>query len=144
MNALLIKRRRIQAHGVAATELAIALPLLVALVLVSVDLGRFAFLAITLDNAARVGAERGATRSFTSLSYTSWLADVENHATEVLSDSHSGGYTNAQIGVSTATTADNLTLVTVSAQADLVPTIPWPFMSGNLTIRRQISLEQFR
>jgi Flp pilus assembly protein TadG len=52
-------------RAVAATELAILLPLLIAICLTSVDFGRFAYAYIAIGNAGRVGAEFLATRDYT-------------------------------------------------------------------------------
>ena len=57
--------------GAAAVELAVVLPVLLLLALGCVDLGRAAALNIALSNAARVGAEYGATHRFTSYTLAS-------------------------------------------------------------------------
>lgn len=56
-------RKQVVRPGVAATELAIILPLLLLLVLGCVDFGRFAYAYIAVTNAARAGAGCGSTSS---------------------------------------------------------------------------------
>src|SRR5262245_61969862 len=63
--------------GAAATELAIALPLLITLCITSVDFGRFAHAYIALGNAARVGSEFGATRRYDAPNASAWTQRVE-------------------------------------------------------------------
>jgi Flp pilus assembly protein TadG len=147
MRAGLAQTRRIAGgcrRGTAATEFVVTLPLLIVFCLATVDFGRFAYLAISLDNAARVGAERGATRSFTNYTRQSWEDNVKSRVNEELSDVNSGWLINQEIDVTTSSTSNNLARITVAAQGDFVTIIHWPFLSGNVAIHREISMRQFR
>jgi Flp pilus assembly protein TadG len=131
-------------RGAAATELAVVLPLLIIFGLATVDFGRFAYVAIELDNAVRVGAERGATRSFTPFTYQSWEDDLKNRTNEELADLKTGWLNNLQVTVTTSTTSNNLARVQVAATGEFSPLINWPFVSSVLTLHREISVRQFR
>ena len=66
---------RSYAYGVAATEFAIVCPLLLLLALACSDFGRIAHYHEVVANAARTGAETGATRQFTDFTRPFWEAD---------------------------------------------------------------------
>jgi len=63
-------------RAVAAAELALVLPLLVILIGGCVDFGRFSHVNITVNNAARAGAEFGSTHSCTPPTLTLWQDNV--------------------------------------------------------------------
>jgi Flp pilus assembly protein TadG len=137
-------RRQLQRWGVAATELAITLPLLILFSLATVDFGRFAYVAIELDNAIRVGAERGATRSFTSFTRQRWEDDLTVRINEELADLKTGWLKNLQVSVTTSSTSQNLARIKVAADAEFAPLINWPFVASVLGLHREISIRQFR
>jgi len=60
------------AKGVAATELAIALPLLILILLGACDFGRFAHTQVAVAGAARAGAGIGSQRSPTPTTQGQW------------------------------------------------------------------------
>ncbi len=130
--------------GAAATELAIVLPLLIVLSLAAVDFGRFAYIAIAMDNAVRVGAEHGATRSFTSFNYDNWEDNVKERVSDELADIKAGWLTDLEVTVSTSSTSNSLARVNVQANGNFSTIIDWPFLSDATNIRRQISIRQFR
>jgi Flp pilus assembly protein TadG len=130
-------------RGVSACELVILLPLLIAFAILSADFGRFAYVAIAMDNAVRVGAEYGATRSFTTRTRQAWEDEVKNRTLEELSDVKSGWLTNLNVIVSTSTTANDLARVDVSAKGNFSTIVDWPFLSDQ-SIRREFSIRQYR
>ena len=145
LNAHRLHRRpKSTRRGVAATELVVLLPLLIAFSLVSVDFGRFAYLAIAMDNAVRVGAEYGATRSFTDQTHQAWEDEVKSRVQEELSDVKSGWLTDLEITVSTSSTPSNLARVNVAADGNFSTIVDWSFLSNSLSIHREISIRQFR
>jgi Flp pilus assembly protein TadG len=131
-------------RGAAATELAICLPLLIAFTLTTIDFGRFAYLAIAMDSAVRVGAEYGATRTFTDHTRQSWEDEVKNRVNEELSDVQSGWLTDLEVTVTTSSTSDDLARVNVAADAHFSTIVDWSFLSNTVDIHREISVRQFR
>lgn len=73
------KRRRL---GVAATEFAVAPPILMLLALVCADFGRVMHHYQIVSNAARTGAEAGALHKVTPYTRAAWEADVRAAALE--------------------------------------------------------------
>ncbi len=135
---------QISRRGVAATELAILLPLLIVLCLAAVDIGRFGYVALAMDNAVRVGAQRGATRSVTSYTLSDWQADIIQWATNELGDVPTGWMNNLQIGVTYTTLSDSLNRLDVSANANFSTIVQWPFISTPINIHREIIMDQYR
>jgi Flp pilus assembly protein TadG len=130
--------------GAAATELAVVLPLLIMFALATADFGRFAYVAIELDNAVRVGAERGATRSFTDFTRQAWEDNLKDRLNEELADLKSGWLNNLQVTVTTSSTTNNLARVQVAADGEFAPLINWPFAASVFSLHREISVRQFR
>ncbi len=60
----------------AATELALVLPLLLTIVLGCIDLGRFAYAATAVANAARAGGTFVAERPYTDATSAAWNAQA--------------------------------------------------------------------
>jgi Flp pilus assembly protein TadG len=138
------KSRRTRRDAATAAELAIVLPLLVGFGIAGVDFGRFAYVSIAVENAVRVGAERGASRSFTSYTYPAWKADVEQRMGQELADINSGLVDGLQISVAAEPQPDGLPRITVAAQCTFRTAIRWPFWPEAVLIRRAISMRQFR
>src|SRR4051794_9910946 len=73
-------------RGVAATELALCLPLLLLFAFASADFGRVVRYAETVSNAARSGAESGAIHKFTDFTRPDWEADVRHAVVDEMSN----------------------------------------------------------
>src|SRR3954454_19260119 len=69
-------------RGVAATEFAFILPLMVLIALGCADFGRFAYTYIAVTNAARAGTAFGCVNSFTPTTKTLWQAGVRQAAVD--------------------------------------------------------------
>jgi Flp pilus assembly protein TadG len=63
-------------RGAAAAELAMILPVLVAIVLGTVDFGRFAYNHIAVTNAARAGAAYAMMNNYSSSTLGTWVSNV--------------------------------------------------------------------
>src|SRR5690242_21582132 len=66
--------------GAAAVEFALILPLLVTLVLASVDFGQFAYNYIAVTNAARAGASYGIMNNYTNSTKAVRMAGIQQAA----------------------------------------------------------------
>jgi Flp pilus assembly protein TadG len=133
-----------QRRAVAATELAILLPLLTLLCVVSVDCGRFAYSYIALSNAARIGAEYGATQTMTSYNQSSWQAAVKNAVIQEMAATPNFHGGSLSIEISTTTVSYGLQQVTVSAEYPFTPILSWPGMPGAVSMRQTLCMRQFR
>ena len=59
-------------RGATAVEFALVLPVMVTLLLGTVDFGRFAYTQIAVTNAARAGAAFGSMNPYSSATQTNW------------------------------------------------------------------------
>jgi len=131
-------------RGISATEFVISLPLLIALCLVAVDLGRFSYAAITLANAARVGAEAGACRGVTSDSFEAWKTEVKDRVFAELADL--GGEADEEIStqVQVSSFDDQLPRVEVEVEYEFSTIVNWGMIPHKIPIRRSMSIARFR
>jgi Flp pilus assembly protein TadG len=137
-------RRTCSGRGAAATELVVLLPLLIALSLASVDFGRFCYAHIALGNAARVGAEYGATHRYDAANAANWTSRVESAMREEFSEQ--GGLDPTALDTEVQVADDNYTLyrVTITARYPFATAVPWPTTPRPLWLSRQIVIRRYR
>ncbi len=80
-------RTRAPRRGTAAVEFAVAAPVLLLIAFGCTDLGRAIGSYVAVSNAARVGAEYGATHAYTSYTYASWENQVTLQAQQEMQGS---------------------------------------------------------
>src|SRR5262249_7700073 len=95
------RRRR---RAAAAAELALDLP--PRLLLGALDLGRFAYTYIAVTNAAGAGAFLGANTTYTSGTYTTWQAKVQQAAAAEMGSI--SGFTEGNVTATAVTESGNL------------------------------------
>jgi Flp pilus assembly protein TadG len=127
-----------------ATEFAILLPLLILLCLVAVDLGRFAFVSIALGNAARVGAEWGATHRYDTATAATWQSRLDAMIREEFT-------AEADIDPTLLTTEVNvigddygLPRVEVACAFPWSTVIAWPMIPRPLTLEHKTVMRRYR
>jgi Flp pilus assembly protein TadG len=135
---------KLKRSGVAMTELAIAIPLITSICLVSIDLGRFAHGYVTLGNAARAGAERGAAQQFTSYTAATWRTSIEDAVSEEMSNLPSFDADKLATEITTVAETDALCCVTVTLDYPFEPIVRWPGFDSTITLHCQVSMRQFR
>jgi Flp pilus assembly protein TadG len=121
----------------------LTLPVLLLLVFGCVDFGRGIATYITVSNAARVGAEYGATHQFTSHTRDSWETQVKLAVSEEMQQVVDYVASDLTIGVETAGSDDNVR-ITVTANYPFRPLTVWPGVAQSLTFRREVTMRQFR
>ncbi len=87
-------------RGVAATELALILPVLVLIVLICVDFGRYAYTNIAVRNSARAGCGHGTMNRYpigNESDAAAWQADVQNTARDEMKGQT--GYTSDDLAI---------------------------------------------
>ncbi len=131
-------------RGAAACELAVVLPLLVTLCLLSVDFGRFAHDYLALSNAARTGADYGATHRRTQLTSASWNSAIQAAAEREMESVPGFDGTNLEVLVSSEPVSDSLERVNVEARYPFFTVIDWPGIARPLQLRRTVVVRQFR
>jgi Flp pilus assembly protein TadG len=145
MRASHIVSSRLDRQGAAAVEFAIVLPLLVLLTFGCVDLGRSVAAYIICSNAARVGAEYGATHGYTPFTYSTWQSQVIAQANQEMQGTGGSFDPNRlTITVTGTPTTGNLFRATVVAsyRFDLITSVPG--LPQEFVLTHSVSMDRFR
>lgn len=133
-----------QRRGVAATEFAIVLPVLLLLVIACTDFGRMGHVYVAISNAARVGAEYGATHQFTDHTRDAWEDNIRAAVIEEIQQILDFDEDNLQIDLATSTDSGGSTRVQVYAMYRFETVVDWPGLPHELELQRSISMRQIR
>lgn len=136
--------RHAQRGGTAAVEFAIAAPVLLLLAFGCTDLGRAIASYIAVSNAARVGAEYGATHAYTSYTYASWQNLVIQEAQQEMQGSNAINGDQLSVTVSTVPETGNLYLVTVTASYPFSMFTNWPLLPQEFNLTHTVTMQRFR
>jgi Flp pilus assembly protein TadG len=136
------RRRARRDRGVAATELALILPLLITIVLACVDFGRFGAAYIAITNAVRAGAGIGSNTKVTTASLGAWRTAIRSAVNnEFVGQS---GVDPARLTVLDpqwlAPEASGLRRVQVSVEYNFQMLVPWPGLPNQVTLRRTVEM----
>ncbi len=131
-------------QGTSAVELALILPVVIALALGTVDLGRVAHYENVLSNAARVGADYGATHRLYSFNRTQWESRIIARVQEEAAHLPHYDPTRLQVHVDTFTQADGTLRVEVEAAYPFEMTVDWPGLPGGIDLRHRTAEQEYR
>lgn len=134
------RRRR----GVAATEAAVVLPVLLTLTLAAVDFARVFGLSAELSNAVQVGAEYGATHRPSTLAYPSWLSSVQTAVLNELGDSTDFDQGKVNVTVSLLIDSQGNQQVQVQATYPFRTLVQWPLIPTQVPLNSQVTMRQYR
>lgn len=132
-------------RGVAATELALILPLLITLVLACIDFGRFGYMYIAVTNAARAGAGAGSAKTVTTSALPNWRTLIRTAATNELAnqanyDASRLTIPDPQLVVETS----GLRRVSVRVDYRFNMLVPWPLLPNQFTLSRTVEMRMYR
>jgi Flp pilus assembly protein TadG len=136
--------KRGRKSGVAATEFALICPMVILFSLACMDFGRISFYAETVSNAARAGAEVGATRQFTSDTVSMWKSKVQDAVQQEMQ--HLPNFQNSDL-VTTLTTIndiDGVVHVTVDLTYPFRTAVAWPGLPAEVRLHERVQYRQFR
>jgi hypothetical protein len=131
-------------RGTAATEFCVVLPLLITLIVGSVDFGRAIYAYIALSNAARRGAEQAATHKFTSYTEPFWEQQVRQAVSEEMQQLKDFDSDRLSIDISTQHDADGLFLATVEARYRFETIVDWIAVPKSVELCRSVTMRQIR
>lgn len=140
MNAASAQRR----SGAAATEFAVALPILMLLALACADFGRVMHHYQIVSNAARTGAEAGAMHTVTSFTRTAWEADVREAVLEELANLPDFNEASLDYELTTTVDAYDLTTVKLEIVYPFESAVAWPLLPQIIELRALSKIRQFR
>lgn len=131
-------------RGAAAVELAIVLPVLMGIALASTDFGRIISAYLVVSNAARAGAEYGASNRFTSFSRGSWETQVNQAAAQELQNLASYSAANQTIALTTTTDSQGEIQVSVNVTYQFQMIVSWIGLPSTVVLRHQVLMRQYR
>lgn len=131
-------------HGTAAVEFALAVPILLLLAFGCADLGRAAAAYLAVSNAARVGAEYGATHGYTSYTYASWQGQVVQQSDQEMQGSSAFDPSRLSVTVSTVPETTNLYQVTVTAAYPFSMMTAWPGLPQQFILSHSVTMQRYR
>jgi Flp pilus assembly protein TadG len=131
-------------RGTAAVEFAVAVPILILLAIGCCDLGRALADYIAVSNAARVGAEYGATHAYTNYTSSSWQGLVSQRAQQEMQGSVGLDPTQFAVAVSTVPESANLYLVTVTVTYPFSLMTAWPGLPAQFNVSHSVTMQRYR
>jgi Flp pilus assembly protein TadG len=137
-------RGSLRRRGTAAVEFALAVPILMLLAIGCCDLGRALADYLAVSNAARVGAEYGATNAYSNYTYSSWQGIVSQRAQQEMQGSSGFDPTQLTITVSTVPESANLYLVSVTVTYPFTMITAWPGLPAQFNVRHSVTMQRYR
>jgi len=134
-------------RGQSSVELALSLPLLIAMLLIMVEAGHMCLLSVSLGSAARAGVQYGAQSLTTVKDSTAMISAAKADAPNLTSMTVTASYRcvcsngNASTCLSSdCSTSHRLTYVTVSTSAQYTPWFNWPGVPATTTLTSQATM----
>jgi Flp pilus assembly protein TadG len=130
--------------GTTALELVCVLPVLIAIILGAADLGRFAQYDNIVSNAARLGAEYGATHRRTDLNAEAWEERIVEVAQEELAHLPDFDANAVTLNLEVTDEDDDPLQVEVEVTYPFEMIVDWPGLPGQFDIRAVVAYEEYR
>jgi Flp pilus assembly protein TadG len=131
-------------RGTAAAEFAIVLPLVLLLALASCDFGRIAHFHQIVANAARTGAETGATHQFTEFTRASWEAGIRQSVVNEMGNIPDFNESEMGYELSTTVDSDGVAQIAVEVSYPFRTVVAWPALPSEVVLRKYVEFRQFR
>jgi Flp pilus assembly protein TadG len=131
-------------RGVAATELALTLPMVLLFAFAGADFGRIAHFDQVVSNAARNGAESGAIHKFTEFTRPDWEADVRKAVVDEMSNLSDYDASKLAYQLSTTTDADGLARIVVDVGYPFRTVVAWPGLPAEVNLHQRFEMREFR
>jgi Flp pilus assembly protein TadG len=126
-------------------EFALVLPVMVTLVLATIDFGRFAYFHIAVTNSARVGAGYAAMHPYTSTTQATWQANIRDTVKKEMQGVPNYSDNSLTMTAPQVTTdSDGQKRVRVDVQYPFNTLISWPFIPSHFTLQRAVEMRFIR
>lgn len=136
------RKRRLT--GAAATEFAVALPILMFMALACADFGRVMHHYQIVSNAARTGAGAGAMHKVTPLTRAAWEADIREAVLEELANLPAFDEGSLDYELTTTVDGNDLTIVKLEISYPFETAVAWPGLPHQIDLRALSQVRQFR
>jgi Flp pilus assembly protein TadG len=130
--------------GAVAAEFALACPLMVLLTLACADFGRISHFYEVVANAARVGAETGASQQFTDFSRPAWETRIQQAVVDEMQSLPDFNANDMTYELSVTELADDVAQVVVEVSYPFRTTVDWAGLSTETTLHKRVEYRQFR
>ncbi len=135
---------RADRNGATATELAICIPLLLLILFASVDFGRIAAYRQVVCNAARTGAEIGATHKFTEFTEEAWKHEVRQAALDEMNNLPGFDADKLVIDLDPKIDDDGLARIYLRVTYPFHTMVSWPLVPTSVMLQSSVEFRQFR
>lgn len=133
-----------QRLGASAVELAIILPVLMTIVLGTVDIGRAFTTRCALANAVRVGAETGATHRLIPLTADAWEDRIRTAVLEELQGTPQLDLSQFSVQFESVELDPGRQRITVWGEVSFRTIVNWPGLSHHIPLTHAVSVEEHR
>lgn len=131
-------------HGAAATEAALVLPILAVFLFGCADFGRAIHAQIAITNAARVGAEYGATHRFSAATRPDWEARLRASVKEEAASLAGLEPDALDVVIEIEEPAPGDLRIRVQAAYPYRTAVSWPGLPDTLHLRHQTTMRQYQ
>lgn len=137
-------RSRISRTGVATTELALSLPVLLLLLLAAVDYARVSFVACALANAVGASSHYAATHRVTERNQADWDTTMQELAQAEMAETPGFVEENLTLTAVPTVNGDGETVVELNGSCLFSPLVDWPGMPGQFLLRKSVTVVQYQ
>ncbi|WP_237225923.1 TadE/TadG family type IV pilus assembly protein [Rubinisphaera sp. JC750] len=141
---VLATRFRSSRAGVATTELALSLPVLLLLLLAAVDYARVSFVACALANAVGASSHYAATHRVTERNETDWETTIQELAQAEMAETPGFVEENLTLTAVPTVNGDGETVVELNGSCLFSPLVDWPGMPGQFLLRKSVTVVQYQ
>jgi Flp pilus assembly protein TadG len=131
-------------QGAAAVEMAVVLPMLLMLAMLTFDLGSIVSTYLVLSNAGRAGADHAATHRFTAASRMAWESRIKNAIQSEMANFKRFEAPQLQTAILTTANADQTTQVVVDLRYQHSTIVPWPGFPSKVSLHYRVETRQYQ
>ena len=125
-------------------ELAIVLPVLFLITFICIDVGSSAGGYLVLSNAARAGADYGATHRFTNYSEAAWEGRITSAIQQEMANLKRYDPGALQTSISTSTNADGTIQVVVDLRYTYRTAVSWTAFPTSIPLHSRVEMRQYQ
>jgi Flp pilus assembly protein TadG len=131
-------------RGTATVELGLVSPLLVLFALAACDLGRISYGYAVVSNAARCGADQGASHGFSTDTKADWEAEIRATVAREMASFPSFDAAQLEVDVTTEVIGPSLFRVTVEVGYPFVTAIDWTGLPHRVPLSHSVTARRIK